>query len=489
MPRINPLLCLSLVAAFSVAACSDAPESASESGGGGATGGAGQGGEQPALIGAEAWAELMKLSPSATLPAPPVDASNDVADDPEAAALGHALFFDPLFSGPLLDSDNDGFHEGVGMQGESGKVSCASCHLPEDGFVDTRTLHQQLSLASGWTNRRTPSILDVGHAKLLMWDGRFDSLQRQVLGVIESPLEANSSRLFFAQEIARRYAEPYQAIFGDDPTVVLGAGYPQLVADDPGCMLELTTSTTPDDACTGGTRHGAPGAADYDALSQEQQHVVTTIAVNAGKAIAAYERLLSCGPSRFDAFMHGDDGALTESEQRGAVLFVGKAKCASCHSGPFMSDQAFHNVGLYPAMVSGAFTRKDDRGAEAGLAQALADPLNVQSSFSDGDDGRLPASVAPEALGAFRTPMLRCASQRPSFMHTGQLESLEKVVAFFNEGGHKQLGVPADPILGYLGETEIEPLGLDDQEQADLVAFLHALDGPGPAPALLEAPQ
>jgi cytochrome c peroxidase len=187
--------------------------------------------------------------------------------------------------------------------------------------------------------------------------------------------------------------------------------------------------------------------------------------------------------------MHGDDGALTEAEQRGAVLFVGKAKCASCHSGPFLSDQEFHNVGLFPKMVSGAFTRKDDRGAEQGLAQVLADPLNVNGSFSDGDDGRLPASVPSDALGAFRTPMLRCSSQRPSFMHTGQLRSLEEVVEFFNEGGHKKLGVPADPILGYLGETEIEPLGLDDQEQADLVAFLHALDGPGPAAALLEAPE
>jgi cytochrome c peroxidase len=488
MVRLTLLLCVSLAAALS-SACSDASESTGGSGGGGGGLGGVQGGEAPGLIGPDAWAELMKLSPSATLPAPPADASNHVADDPAAAALGQALFFDPLFSGPLLDSDNDGFHEGVGLQSESGKVSCASCHLPEDGFVDTRTLHKQLSLAAGWTNRRTPSILDVGHAKLLMWDGRFDSLQRQVLGVIESPLEANSSRLFFAQEIARRYAEPYQAIFGDDPTVVLEAGYPQLSADDPGCMLELTTSTTPDDECTGGTRHGAPGAADYDALSEDEQRIVTTIAVNAGKAIAAYERLLSCGPSRFDAFMHGDDGALTDAEQRGAALFVGKAKCASCHSGPFLSDQEFHNVGLFPAMVSGAFTRKDDRGAEKGLAQVLVDPLNVQGSFSDGDDGRLPASVPFDALGAFRTPMLRCSSQRPSFMRTGQLKSLAEVVEFFNDGGHKQLGVPADPILGYLGETEIEPLGLDDQEQADLVAFLHALDGPGPAAALLEAPQ
>lgn len=440
------------------------------------------------VIPQHAWAELRKHSPSSGLPAPPADASNRFADDPAAAALGHRLFFDPGFSGRLLDSDNDGGHGGVGLQGESGKVSCASCHLPASGFVDTRTVHQQLSLAAGWTNRRTPSLLDVGHARLLMWDGRFDSLQRQVLSVIESPLEANSSRLYLAQEIARRYAEQYQAVFGTDPRVVLEAGYPQPTASTTGCELPLTFSTTPDEECRGGTRNGVPGAADYDALSEAQQQEITAIAINAGKALAAYQRKLSCGPGRFDAFMQGDRNALSESEQRGAALFVGKAQCANCHSGPFFSDQEFHNVGLFPAMVSAAFVRNNDRGAEAGLAQVVADPLNVAGPFSDGDDGRLPTSVGPEMLGAFRTPMLRCSSRRPSFMHTGQLRSLEEVVDFFNQGGHKQPGVPAAAILGYLGETEIAPLGLNGQEVADLAAFLRALDGPGPSAGLLQAP-
>ena len=409
----------------------------------------------------ETRASLLSLSPASTLPAPPADPSNEVADDPAAAALGQALFFDPGFSGVLLESDNDGQHDGVGLQGETGKVSCASCHVPESAFTDTRTIHEQLSLAAGWTNRRTPTILDVAQAKLLMWDGRFETLQRQVLAVFESPLEGNSSRLFFAQEVARRYGGQYREIFGVDPAVVLGPGYPQITAAQTGCQLTLTSSTTPDDACSNGTLHGLPGAADYEALSDEQQDVVTTIALNAGKAIAAYERLLSCGPSRFDAFMHGDTTALTESEQRGAALFVGKGQCASCHSGPFFSDQSFHNVGLFPAMVSGAFIRKDDRGAE---------------------------KVGPNMLGAFRTPTLRCVSQRPSFMHTGQLRTLAQVVEYFDKGGHKQPGVTPAAIVGYLGETEIAPLGLDVQEKADLVAFLEALDGDGPPAELLEAP-
>lgn len=442
----------------------------------------------PSLISAEAMAKLRELSPAPALPKPPVDLSNDFADDPEAALLGHRLFFDPGFSGKLLESDNDGFHGGVGMQGETGKVSCASCHLPESGFLDTRSVHKQLSLASGWTGRRTPSILDVGHAKLLMWDGRFDSLQRQVLSVFESPLEGNSSRWFFAQEIARRYAEPYRAIFGSDPTVVLGSSYTQLTAADTGCQMTLNTSTTPDEFCTGGVLHGVPTAADYEALTADQKHEIATIVTNVGKAIAAFERLLSCGTSRFDAFMHGNPQALNEAEQRGAALFVGKAQCVSCHGGPFLSDEKFHNVGLFSGMVSAAFIRNNDPGAQRGLNQVLLDPLNTKGEYSDGDDGRLPSSVGPEMLGAFRTPMLRCASLRPSFMHTGQLLSLREVVDFFNKGGHKKPGVAAPDIIGFLGETELTPLGLVEQEVLDLVAFLGALTGPGPAAELLKAP-
>jgi len=472
MGGVARVLCLGLVAVLAASGCDG--EGTDEGGVG--------------IISAQALIDLARHSPSPALPAPPADASNQFADNPAAATLGHKLFFDPGFSGVLLESDNDGNHGGVGRQGDTSKVSCASCHVPASGFSDDRTVHKQLSLAAGWSNRRTPSILDVGHAKILMWDGRIDSLQRQVLSVFESPLEGNSSRLFFAQEIARRYASQYQALFGSDPAVVLGADYPQPAVTGTGCQMALTTSTTPTEECTNGTRSGVPGTPDYDALNEAQQQAVTTIALNAGKAIAAYERQLSCGASRFDAFMHGDESALSAAEQRGAALFVGKGKCADCHTGPFFSDQKFHNVGLFPALVSAAFTRKNDMGAEKGLAQVLTDPLNVRGIFSDGDDERLPSSVPAGMLGAFRTPMLRCAALRPSFMHTGQFRSLEEVVTFFNQGGHKQPGIEPAPIIGFLGETEIAPLGLDVQEQADLVAFLRSLNGAGPAANLLLPP-
>ena len=93
--------------------------------------------------------------------------------------------------------------------------------------------------------------------------------------------------------------------------------------------------------------------------------------------------------------------------------------------------------------------------------------------------GRLAATVPPGMEGAFRTPGLRCVSRRPAFMHTGQMATLKDVVAFFNDGGR---------VFGYPGKNELEPLHLSAAEQADLVAFLHTLDGPGPAPSLLAPP-
>jgi len=158
---------------------------------------------------------------------------------------------------------------------------------------------------------------------------------------------------------------------------------------------------------------------------------------------------------------------------------VGKAKCVDCHSGPFMSDERFHNVGLKPEVVATVFIDSPDSGARAGLSALLSDPLNVKGKFSDGDDGRIPASVEPNMETAFRTPKLRCASKRPSFMHTAQILSLDAVVAFFNGGGHR---------FGYMGKNELTPLDLSTDESADLVAFLRSLDGPGPAAALLSPP-
>ncbi|MDB4989418.1 MAG: hypothetical protein JWN04_4596 [Myxococcaceae bacterium] len=419
---------------------------------------------------------LTALSP-AQLPAALPDRSNAYADDPAAARLGQKMFFDPGFSGALLDGDNDGSKNALGMRGEPGRVSCAGCHVPEAGFSDNRTLGGAISLGAGWGRRRTPSLLDVGQSTVVMWDGRHDTLYNQVFGPFESGFEMNSSRLYVAQHVYGTYRAEYEAVFGPLPPLADSARFPSLSPTQTGCR-HLDNAPFPP-VCDGDKR-GMPGdGAEYDEMAAADQHAVTQVVVNVGKAISAYERLLRCGQGRFDAWVQGDDSALSAAEQRGAALFVGKAHCVDCHSGPFFSDQGFHNVGMRAATVSVVFTATNDPGASVGVGQAMADPLNVRGEFSDGDDGRLPSRVPDAYTGAFRTPTLRCVDMRPRFMHTGQLRSLEEVVAFFNRGGDTG---------GYVGASELHPLGLSADEEGDLVAFLRALRGPGPGAELLARP-
>ncbi|HEY5372162.1 MAG TPA: cytochrome c peroxidase [Polyangiaceae bacterium] len=406
---------------------------------------------------------------------PATDPSNRFADDPAARAFGQRLFFEPGFSGRLLEGDNDGSSATLGMQGDSGRVSCSGCHLPSAGFVDTRSPHQQVSLGAQWTLRRTPSLLEVAFAPLYNWDGRRDAIWNQALGVMEGNREFNSSRLFVAELLFRQYKSEYEAVFGAMPAFDDAARFPQLTANDTGCV-EVNTSHGSTFAC-----RGIPGdSADYDSMKTADQRLVSVSAANAAKALAAYVRQLRCGASRFDQWLDGDESALTRTEQRGAELFVGKAGCVPCHGGPRLTDEAFHNVGLSPAVVAVAIQDSDDRGAATGIAAALTDPTSTAGTLSDGDRHALPSAPGPELEGAFRTPTLRCAAAHPSFMHTGQLAQLSQVVDFFDRGG--------DHAGDFPGSNELHPTGLSERERVDLTAFLGALQGPGPDAALLTAP-
>src|SRR5882724_1608625 len=242
--RLPPLLhwtfaCMRVsIVALMLVACGHEAQTATTNAGGGSSANAGAGpapGEAGELTGGaagqpatnddpdpelseQARAALSALSPK-ELPAPGADVTNAFADDPAAAAFGQALFFDARFSGALLDGDNDGSVNALGNKGDTGKVACAGCHLPEAGFSDARTIRKQISLGSGWGLRRAPSLLDVSQSKLLMWDGRKDSLFSQVFGPLESAVEMNSSRLYAAEQVFQNYRSDYEAIFGALPAL------------------------------------------------------------------------------------------------------------------------------------------------------------------------------------------------------------------------------------------------------------------------------
>jgi cytochrome c peroxidase len=463
-----PLHGVLTVLGVAIVACESANGAHPARDGGGhaaAEGGEADGAAGPSFTDAE-WAALRALSPE-RLPRPPRDPTNRFADDDAAAIFGQTLFYDPSFSGPLLDTDNDGSPQALGVPGQVGRVACAGCHVPDGGFSDTRSFQRQISLGAGWGRRRAPSLLDVGQARLVMWDGRHDTLYGQILGPLESVVEMNSSRLFFAEQIFRKYRTEYEAIFGALPALDDAAQFPPLTSERTGCRPSDPAAPSP--ACDG-PFHGMPGdGAEYDSMTPANQRAVTLVVVNAGKAIGAFERRLDCGPTPFDDWVHGAT-PVSVAAQRGAALFVGAAGCVTCHSGAFLTDQQFHDVGLAPTVVQQGFIDSNDLGAASGIAAVMADPLNSLGSFSDGSDERLPSAVTPLMTGAFRTPGLRCVAQRPAFMHTGQLRSLSDVVAFFDRGGD---------LSGYAGASELHALGLTERDRADLVAFLESVNGPG----------
>jgi cytochrome c peroxidase len=172
---------------------------------------------------------------------------------------------------------------------------------------------------------------------------------------------------------------------------------------------------------------------------QQQFRKVFGTDVNAegvAKAIAAYERTILSGASAYDRFSAGAKDALSPAAQRGLALFEGPARCVRCHAGFNFADESFHNIG-------------------------------VGMDRENPDLGRYTVTKHEADKGAFKTPTLRDVAVRQPYMHDGSRNSLEEVVAFYNQGGHK------NPWLS----KEIQPLNLTAEEEADLVAFLKALTG------------
>lgn len=160
------------------------------------------------------------------------------------------------------------------------------------------------------------------------------------------------------------------------------------------------------------------------------------------QAIAAFERGLATGPTLFDKWLAGDRSVFNEAQERGRMIFFTRGQCATCHFGPNFTDGAFHNIGTGTA---------DDPG---------------RSKISDDDYD----------IGAFKTPALRNWKGREPFMHDGRFETLDDVLAFYNE-----------PKTDALGQTELDPLDLSEQDHSDIKAFFETLNGAWPDLAAYEA--
>ena len=186
----------------------------------------------------------------------------------EKASLGKLLFFDARLSA-------------------SKQLSCASCHDPQLGFGDGKSLAHGHGRKEGKRNAMT--LYNVGYYKSFMWDGRAMSLEDQVLLPVQDHVEMNTvldTMVAHVSEI-EGYNVYFKSAFGDDQVT----------------------------------------------LWRIQQ------------ALATYERSIVSYPNKFDRFVSGQSDALNDQELEGLHLFRTKARCINCHSTPLFSDNLFHNDG------------------------------------------------------------------------------------------------------------------------------------------------
>ena len=78
-------------------------------------------------------------------------------------------------------------------------------------------------------------------------------------------------------------------------------------------------------------------------------------------------------------------------------------------------------------------------------------------------------------MGKFRTPPLRYSAYGAPYMHNGSFFDFDEVVDFYNDGGGSNEFT--DGTMGKNKSPLLKPLGLSDEEKADLVAFLESLSG------------
>jgi cytochrome c peroxidase len=419
----------------------------------GGAGGAGGGGAECGIVPSEVEQALLeRLGP---LPAAvPPDPTNTYADNAAAATLGQRFFFDKAFSGTLgIDSD-------LGMIGQVGRVSCASCHLGES-MEDHRSMPPDVSRAAGVHTRNAPGLVNSSFYVWTNWAGRFSAQWELPLPVSENPVIMNGTRLAIAHRIAAAYKAEYEAVFGG----TLDA--------------ELGTTTSTRFPPTGKPNAASPGA--WEAMAQADRDIVMRVFVNFGKALQAYNRLLVSRNSPFDRWMAGDCEAISESAKRGAQLFVGKARCSTCHANSHFSDDLFHNLGVAERVPATPDQGRFNDAASLIGASAINSSHTTWSDDPATGAARLAGLTNPmpqSTRGAFRTPNLRGVAETAPYMQSGQIATLEEVVDFYNSGG----GTPA---AGMTRDPLIVPLGLTNEEGTDLVAFLRALTGDPVRAALL----
>jgi cytochrome c peroxidase len=295
--------------------------------------------------------------------------------------LGRQLFFDPRLS-------------------RVGDTSCATCHRP----VQDYSIHGVIP-----ESRRNPPVcFNRLFSQRQSWDGRDESLEQQVEGPVIGRVELSTTFDDCANrlKLIEGYRIQFEAIFGR-------LDFDSIAAALASFQRVLVTG---------------PAPWDYWRLLAKYDNV-------------AVESLSDDERDRIEMLQEGaKTRPMSNAAIRGESLFFSdRTRCGTCHTGPNLTDEGFHNVG-------------------------------VGMEDQNPDFGRFLITGRDEDRGAFKTPTLRNVARTSPYMHNGQFDTLLEVVDWFDRGGfsHRHL----DPA--------ILPLNLTRDEKRDLVAFLEALTGPLP---------
>ncbi len=277
-----------------------------------------------------------------------------------------------------------------------GSRSCATCHKPElaftDGLPKAKGLHNEPLL------RNTPTLWNVAYQTAQFYDSRTKVLENQLSAVVHNIDEMNGS---LKDCIPRLAAHPaYSKLFA--------AAYPT--------------------------------------------HGTTVTEYHIANAISSYMRTLISLNSRFDQYMRMQTEDYTQSEKNGFNLFMGKAKCGTCHYAPVFN-------GLIPPLY------------EETESETLAVPATSDATSTlDADEGRYDFTRQPYHRYSFKTPTVRNSALTAPYMHNGVLATLADVVDFYNDGGGYGRGIslPTQTL-------PTDKLNLSAQEKQDIITFLHSL--------------
>ena len=222
---------------------------------------------------------VVVLVASGVLVACPIPAAEPIhpvppppAADPRVVALGERLFHDPRLS-------------------RDGKVSCASCHVLAEGGDDGKAVSTGIDEEKGEIN--SPTVFNAGLYFAQFWDGRAETLEDQIDGPIQNPIE-------------------------------MGNMWP-----------EVTDRLYQD----------AEIAAEFDALWPPDRHGDTISRDTIRRTIATFVRSLRTTGSRFDQWLAGDEDALSARELEGYRWFKHYG-CHSCHQGAAVGGNFFQVFGV-----------------------------------------------------------------------------------------------------------------------------------------------